>query len=53
MIRYYLSSNNEICYSIKTQTFLRTKHTLKLKLKAGDSTMYVKYVFILELCLDS
>ena len=29
MIGHYLSSNNEICYSTKIQTFLRTKHNLK------------------------
>ena len=28
MIGYYLSSNNEICYSTKIQTFTPTKHTL-------------------------
>jgi len=27
MIGYYLSSNNEMCYSTKNQTFLPTKHT--------------------------
>ena len=26
MIEHYLSSNNEMCYSTKTQTFSRTKH---------------------------
>ena len=30
MIGYYLSSINEICYSMKTQIFLPTKHTLRL-----------------------
>ena len=29
MIRHYLSSNNEMCYSAKTQTFSSTKHTLR------------------------
>ena len=29
MIKYYLSNNNEICYSAKTQTFSSTKHTLR------------------------
>ena len=29
MIEYYLSNNNEICYSAKTQTFSSTKHTLR------------------------
>ena len=28
MIKYYLSNNNEICYSTKTQTFSRTKQGL-------------------------
>ena len=28
MIGHYLSSNNKICYSTKTQTFSRTKHSL-------------------------
>ena len=28
MIGYYLSSNNEIYYSTKTQTFSPTKHTV-------------------------
>jgi len=27
MIGHYLSSNNEMCYSTKTQTFSRTKHS--------------------------
>ena len=31
MIRHYLSNNNEMCYSIKTQTFSPTKHTLDQK----------------------
>ena len=30
MIEYYLTSNNEMCYSAKTQTFSPTKHTLSL-----------------------
>ena len=30
MIGYYLSSNNEMCYSTKTQTFSPTKHTSAL-----------------------
>ena len=30
MIGHYLSSNNEICYNIKIQTFSTTKHTLSL-----------------------
>jgi len=29
MIEHYLSSNNEMCYNAKTQTFSLTKHTLK------------------------
>jgi len=28
MIGYYLSSNNEMCYSTKIQTFSRTKRSL-------------------------
>ena len=28
MIKYYLSSNNEMCYNTKTQTFSPTKHIL-------------------------
>ena len=28
MIEYYLLSNNEMCYNIKTQIFSRTKHSL-------------------------
>ena len=28
MIGHYLSNNNEMCYSTKTQTFSRTKHSL-------------------------
>ena len=31
MIGYYLSSNNEMYYSAKTQTFSPTKHTLTRK----------------------
>ena len=35
MIGHYLSSNNEMCYSVKTQTFSPTKHTLNRKSKRG------------------
>ena len=31
MIGYYLSSNNEMCYSSKTQNFSPTKHTRRGK----------------------
>jgi len=34
MIGHYLSSNNEMCYSTKIQTFSRTKRSLILKTKA-------------------
>ena len=40
MIGYYLSSNNEMCYSAKTQTFSPTKHTLKLLYSIGFFLYY-------------
>ena len=35
MIGYYLSSNNEMCYSAKTQIFSSTKHTLEIEFLFG------------------
>ena len=38
MIRYYLSSNNEMCYSTKIQFFSPTKHTLTSSLVEFSTT---------------
>jgi len=39
MIGYYLLSNNEMCYSVKTQFFSPTKHTLNIIITAHRSDL--------------
>ena len=44
MIEYYLSSNNEMCYNDKTQSFSATKHALTATLVTRTAVVRVPMV---------